>query len=122
MLQLIVQPNRDQRRLGQMMLLLALVVTSVMVFSKPGYRQPFDHFDKLGHLGAFFFLAALLQLATNWRPLTQLTLLLAYAAAIEVVQSQLPYRSADLADLAADMAGALGFHLLLLLLRRWHRP
>ncbi|ADN75091.1 VanZ family protein [Ferrimonas balearica DSM 9799] len=119
MLQIITQPNTDQRRIGQLLLLLALAVTSYLVFSKPGYGQPFNHFDKLGHLGAFFSLAALLQLATNWRPLTQLTLLLVYAAAIEIVQGQLPYRSADVADLIADMLGALSFHLLLLLLRRW---
>lgn len=119
MLQIITQPTTDQRRFGQLLLLLALIVTSYLVFSKPGYSQPFNHFDKLGHLGAFFSLAALLQLATNWRPLTQLTLLLVYAAIIEVVQAQLPYRSAEIADLAADMFGALSFHVLLLLLRRW---
>ncbi|MBY6187031.1 VanZ family protein [Marinobacter hydrocarbonoclasticus] len=122
MIRLITQPNHDQRRFGQLILLLALIVTSYLVFSKPGYEQPFNHFDKVGHLGAFFGLAALLQLATNWRPLTQLTLLLVYAAAIEVVQAQLPYRSAEIADLIADMLGALSFHLILFLLRRWrHR-
>ncbi len=122
MYQMIINPSRDQRRFGLILLLLALTVTSYLVFSQPSYSQSISHIDKVGHFGAFFALAVLLQWATNWRALPQLVILFLYALLIEAVQAQLPYRSAELADLAADMAGAGLFHLLLFGLRAWLKP
>ncbi len=65
--------------------------------------------DKLHHLLAFLLLGLLARLGwprhrylTAWLPG-----LLAYGAAIELVQGLLPWRSAELADLAADGAGLL---------------
>lgn len=122
MYQLIINPSRDQRRLGLFLLLSALTVISYLVFSQPSYSQSISHIDKLGHFGAFFGLALLLQWATNWRALPQMAMLLLYALLIEAVQAQLPYRSAEWADLAADMAGAGLFHTILLGLRTWLKP
>jgi VanZ family protein len=49
--------------------------------------------------------------------------LLAYGLFIEVVQSWLPSRHADVLDLVADAVGiALGLLLLSRLRRRWPRP
>ncbi|GAA5190705.1 VanZ family protein [Ferrimonas gelatinilytica] len=119
MLEFILRPSPYQRRLGQSLLLLALLVISYLVFSRPGYGQPFSHFDKLGHFGAFFCLAALLQWATNAPPWRQLLWLGGYALMIEVIQSRLPYRHGDMIDMAADMIGASTFYLCLWGLRRW---
>jgi VanZ family protein len=72
--------------------------------------------DKSQHLFAFAVLAALARLAYPRAGLApQLGALLAFGVFIELVQSQIPERSAEIADLAADLGGAL----LVLPLRRW---
>ncbi|WP_345333823.1 VanZ family protein [Ferrimonas pelagia] len=114
-------PNVTQRRIGRSLLVLGLLVVSYLVFSQPGYGQPFPHFDKVGHFGAFFGLAALLQWATNSHIGLQLIGLLGYGILIELIQTQLPYRHGNVADVIADMAGAVSFYLLLWIFRKWQQ-
>ncbi|QIZ75590.1 VanZ family protein [Ferrimonas lipolytica] len=122
MLEFFSQPTRTQRWLGRGLLLIALVLVSYFVFSQPvGTRISIPNLDKISHFGAFLGLASLLQLASGLRRRWQMVWLTAYAALIEVVQYFLPYRSAEWLDLGADLAGALTFYLILLLVQQWPR-
>lgn len=71
------------------------------------------HLDKIGHLGSFFALSFLTYFAfkPKWYVLT--ILWSCYAILIEMVQSQLAYRHASLADFVADMLGVGLFYLVL---------
>ncbi|MCE9677952.1 VanZ family protein [Shewanella sp. AS1] len=102
-------------------LLLAVLVTSYLVFSRPNYPQVVPNMDKIGHLGSFFLLSLLTYLAfrPKWYGVTAILAL--YALFIELVQSRLPYRSADSADFIADMCGVLLFYCALWLYRRYIR-
>ena len=95
-------------------------MVSYLVFSRPGYNQSIPHIDKIGHFGSFFLLSALTHLAFKPKWLHLMLGLMAYAGFIEVIQSQLPYRSASWADFAADILGIVGFYLLLLCYRKRH--
>lgn len=68
------------------------------------------HFDKVGHFIAFFALAICFHLGTRIKAVFALLLLLAYGVAIEFAQSHIPGREASLADILADMAGALCYY------------
>ncbi len=68
----------------------------------------FPHADKLMHATALFGFAVLLDLASPrsfWR--WKAPVLLGYGALIEVLQAFTSWRSASLADLAADATGIL---------------
>jgi len=98
-----------------------LVTASLFI----GGAQPeavglFDaHWDKLAHFALFALLGALFMLAANLeRPRLALVVVALVAIADELAQTRLPGRQADLADLAADVAGALCAVLLMLALRR----
>jgi VanZ family protein len=69
------------------------------------------HIDKWIHGLAFFGLSALAQLA-GFKPRTWLIALLLYGIAIELVQSTIPYRSASIADIGADLTGITLYFLL----------
>jgi VanZ family protein len=72
--------------------------------------------DKAQHLFAFAVLATLARLAyPRARLAAQLGGLLAFGVFIELLQSQIPQRSAEIADVVADFCGAL----FVLPLRRW---
>nr|WP_275974934.1 VanZ family protein [Shewanella gaetbuli] len=94
-----------------MALLIAIVVISYLVFSKPNYPQTFEHMDKVGHVGSFFCLAFLAHYAFKPRWYYLFGQLTVYAIFIELVQSRLPYRSASLGDIIADLVGILLFFL-----------
>lgn len=82
--------------------------------------------DKLLHAACFAALAFLLDYsipgpaAAFWR--WQLPALLVYGILIEAVQGFLPHRSADLLDVAADLAGLLAYGAARPLLARIWRP
>jgi VanZ family protein len=97
----------------------AVIVISYLVFSKPTYSQSFAHMDKVGHFGSFFSLAMLTHLAFRPRWFTMVGILACYAILIEVVQSHLPYRSASMGDVAADLAGVAAFFLISWLRHRY---
>ncbi|WP_163935973.1 VanZ family protein [Paraferrimonas sp. SM1919] len=98
----------------QFALIFAFIAISYLVFSKPSYpKVDIDHFDKIGHFSAFFALALLT--ANSFPKLSNFGVLLimaSYACLIEFVQYFLPYRSAEWADFAADMAGAMTYMIL----------
>lgn len=111
------------RRLHQIFTL--YVVLMVLVFLlpvPPGPLTESNQFDKVVHFGIFLGFALLFyfdrQLRIGWTLLTSF----AFAAAIELVQSVLPYREGDWLDFAAGAAGAsVGAALLILLERRRRR-
>ncbi len=116
----------DLRRRWRWLLLLMLAITSWLAFM-PSEPQPdaAPQLDKLEHIVAFAGLAFVARLGGDGRaPAMRVGLaLLAYGLFIEVVQSWLPSRHADVLDLAADAAGiTLGLLLLSRLRRRWPRP
>lgn len=88
----------------------ALIVISYLVFSQPSYPQTIPNMDKVGHLLSFFCLSYLTHLAFKPRWYFLAMTLACYAIFIELVQSYLPYRSASIADLIADMIGVLFFY------------
>ncbi|NRD75105.1 VanZ family protein [Shewanella sp. VB17] len=88
----------------------ALIVISYLVFSQPNYPQSIPNMDKVGHLLSFFGLAYLTHLAFKPKWYFLAITLACYAIFIELVQSYLPYRSASVADFAADMVGVLLFY------------
>nr|WP_283104431.1 VanZ family protein [Shewanella inventionis] len=93
-------------------LVVAVIVTSYLVFSKPNYPQSFSHMDKVGHLGSFFALSYLAHYAFKPKWYYLCAALATYALLIELVQSRLPYRSASVGDVAADLGGIALFYLL----------
>jgi VanZ family protein len=106
----------------RVMLTLLCVVAGCFAFT-PG-RPPgpdFDGVDKLHHLLAFGSMATAGSLGwqTGRRAALRVAVgLLGYGAFIELVQSQLPTRSADWMDLLTDALGIAGGLLLVALLRR----
>ncbi|UJF22965.1 VanZ family protein [Shewanella sp. OMA3-2] len=101
----------NYRNAFKLALLIAVVVTSYLVFSKPNYSQSFQHMDKVGHLGSFFGLAFLAHYAFKPKWYYLFGILASYAVLIELVQSRLPYRSASIGDVIADFVGIALFYL-----------
>lgn len=97
-------------------LLLALVLSiSWLAFSHQQGEGQLPHGDKLNHLAAFMALALAAGFGTapgrrnTWRVVLAL---LVYGGFIELVQTQIPGREGEWADLAADLVGvALGLWL-----------
>ena len=87
-------------------LILLISYLAIIPFSTSSIDVP--HLDKLLHFLAFFVLMTLLDLSTT-RPLeVHLGLILCiflFALGIEIIQYNLPYRSAELFDLLADLLG-----------------
>ncbi|MEJ6001971.1 VanZ family protein [Paucibacter soli] len=108
------------------LLALLLLVISWLAFSPKPPVGIDTGWDKLNHLLAFATLAVVsaLSLAGARRERKVVLGLLAYGIFIELVQTQVPGRSAEVADVLADMVGvALGLLLLaglerLLLIKR----
>lgn len=97
------------------LLVLLLLVISWLAFSPKPPDGIDTGWDKANHLLAFATLAVVsaLSLAGAQRQRKVVLGLLAYGIFIELVQSQIPGRSAEPADVLADMAGvALGLLLL----------
>ncbi|MBV7315908.1 VanZ family protein [Shewanella sp. NIFS-20-20] len=102
-----------KRILFKLALLLSVLVISYLVFSRPSYSQAIPYLDKIGHLSSFFCLSLLTYLAFKPKWSVLIVIMAGYALLIEIVQSYLPYRSAELADWIADMAGVGLFYLML---------
>lgn len=102
------------------------VALMVLVFLAPVPSTPLEqasHVDKLVHFGIFLGFALFLH--ADRAPKVWWTLLasFAFAAAIELVQSVLPYREGDWWDFVAGAAGATaGCILMLMIERRARRP
>jgi len=108
-------------------LILAMLVVSVLPMPRGIGAVPMG--DKIGHALAFcglvLFYAQLYPLRRDrWRCVLGA---IAFGALIEVVQSFVPYRSAEFLDLVADAVGAVSGLLLAstplgAVLRRWDSP
>jgi VanZ family protein len=103
------------RRTWRLVLLVTMAAVSWFAFAPDAPELDMEQADKVNHVAAFGTLAALALLcaAPGWRPtMAAATGLLAYGGFIELVQTQLPTRHGDLADLVADAVGiALGLGL-----------
>jgi VanZ family protein len=114
----------QQRTPWRLLLALLLLVISWLAFLPEAPTPDFEGADKINHLLAFATLAVVagLALAPGWLNAGWVALgLLCYGGFIEVVQTYLPPRVGDWADLLADGIGmAAGLLLLALLRRRWH--
>lgn len=108
-----------ERDLFRLLTLLALLAGTWLAVA-PVDEVPTAHWnDKLVHLLAFAVLAGLADFGWVRGPfVTRGMLLLGYGAVIELVQYQLPHRSFELLDLAADGLGVLLYISLVPLLRR----
>jgi len=95
-----------QRGLAWLMLLLILVISWLALSPAPPKQMNLG-WDKLNHLSAFATLGLLGRLAWPRHTLVVPLALLAYGAAIEVLQSQVPGRSGEWPDLLADALGLL---------------
>jgi VanZ family protein len=106
----------------RVLLLLMLVLTCWFAFSPqpPGFQ--FKDSDKLNHFLAFSSLTLVCGLGMaplRSRSVFAVAVMLLFAVFIELVQSQLPTRTAEAMDVVADGVGIAGGLLLLLGLRRF---
>jgi len=81
----------------------------VLVFLLPVPATPLSeskYVDKLVHFGIFLGFALLSYLDRRWGVWRTFLIAMAFAGAIELVQSVLPYREGDWRDFLAGAAGA----------------
>ncbi len=114
--------HQPKHRLAwRVLLLLLLVVISWLAFRVPPQGDEFAQADKVKHIAAFAALALVGRLCGRPSGLNLLIVvggLLLYGGLIEIVQTQLPYRQGDWADLLADSLGILLGSLLLAALQQ----
>ncbi|MDO6619154.1 MULTISPECIES: VanZ family protein [unclassified Shewanella] len=97
----------------------AVIIISYLVFSKPNYPMTFSNMDKVGHTVSFLGLTFLAYFAFKPKWYWMGLIMTAYAVLIELIQSQIPYRSASIADVVADLIGVVLFYLLLFVFRKY---
>lgn len=106
------------RRLALALFVLSLLAISYLALTPTPPKAADLGWDKLNHFSAFGTLTALGGLAWPGRHWILATGLLAYGGLIEILQTQVPGRSAEWTDLLADGIGILlGLTALLLLSR-----
>jgi VanZ family protein len=117
----LLRDDATARRRWRALLIFGLGLAAVLAFGPPTTEAGDTTGDKWQHVAAFAALgvAAGRALPAGWSATWRATAgLLAYGVLIEAVQSQLPLRSASVADVLADAAGiALGLALAALLPR-----
>jgi VanZ family protein len=99
---------------------LALVVCSYMAFTPRQFSVIRHIYDKALHASAFCTLAFLADFAfprSRFVPAKALSLV-GYGILIEVVQHFLPYRSAEVLDVLADVVGLVVYAVMIPLLHR----
>jgi VanZ family protein len=116
--------DNTRRRLivaARVVLAVSMVVIMHEATAKHPDEVPVVRSDKLLHGLAFCWLAFLADIAFPLRGfgLRKIVPLFAYGVAIEFVQSFLPWRSTEVADIFADGAGLVVYALLAPLLRRF---
>lgn len=100
-------PRTDTRFWRAAFLACALAVLVLATLPLQQMPLPDTGWDKTNHLAAFLVLGLLGQRAWPGAPVACCLGLLGYGAAIELLQSALPYRAAEWADLVADAAGLM---------------
>lgn len=88
----------------------SILFVSYTAFTPSNSYFSIENLDKILHFIVFLYLAFLLDLSSKY-PLNEnkklLLILIFYAGLIEVIQSFLPYRSAEILDFLFDMLGIL---------------
>ena len=107
------------RRAWQALFLLLFAAISYLALSPLPPEGLSTGWDKANHALAFAALAFTGRFAWTRRPLPLFMALLAYGAAIELLQTQIPNRDGDWHDLVAD---AVGLALVLLLSALLQQP
>jgi VanZ family protein len=114
------------RRLWRVGLAALLAFVSYKAFFTSSGSTSIEHMDKVLHVLAFACLAGVA--CWSWSPSRQASWrialgLTAYGVFIELVQSQLPWREASVADVIADAVGiALGLAMAHRGRAKWARP
>ena len=115
--------DKKQRVMIAFRLILVLILTFIswQATIRTGIEVPISNSDKLLHFLAFYTLAFLLDFAfpKSRFGVLKIIILIGYGGLIEVVQSFLPYRSAELADLITDIIGISAYALTIPILRRF---
>ena len=115
--------DNKQRVMIAFRLILVLILTFIswQATIRIGIEVPISNSDKLLHFLAFYTLAFLLDFAfpKSRFGVLKIIILIGYGGLIEVVQSFLPYRSAELADLITDIIGISAYALTIPILRRF---
>ena len=114
------------RRHWRSLLLAFAAISAYFAFGPPGPQLALPVPDKVNHVAAFAAMGATAALAqpASWRHAAIASAgLLLYGVVIELVQSLLPTRVADAADLLADAMGVVCGLLLAAALRHiWQEP
>ncbi|KZN51435.1 VanZ family protein [Pseudoalteromonas luteoviolacea] len=108
------------RKLYRALLLLFLIVVTYL-FAKEvnNHTIRIAHLDKVVHFGVFFALAFFSHRAFKFKIWFHMILLTSYGAAVEWMQSTLPYRQASLGDFIADVSGAMSYFIAIWLLDKY---
>jgi VanZ family protein len=103
------------------LLAVTLVFISYQATIRNGIEVPVANSDKALHFLAFYTLAFLLDFAfpRSRFGILKIIMLIGYGSLIEIVQSFLPYRSAELADLVTDIIGISAYAVTIPILRRF---
>jgi len=118
-------------------LLLRNIIWAIVIFilcampseSIPDPHLNIPHVDKVVHFGMFFILALLVcneleyqtRLSLRKIYITAVCIAFVYGGIIELLQQYCFNRSGDVADLLADVVGAIAGCLVYPLLKRWYR-
>lgn len=97
----------NRRAIFRLLLLVAILLVGFLTLTQnPPTTPKIENIDKIAHMVFFFVLAFFADRAFPARfNTTLLPFLFAYGGVIELLQGQLPYRSASLADFIADLCG-----------------
>jgi VanZ family protein len=111
--------NFKKTTLLKVTFVLSVIFASFLFLKQGGHSGiTFEHADKIAHFLIFFSLTLLLDLSFKLSVNKSLLILSAYGVTIEVLQSFLPYRSASLGDILADILGVVVY---IFLLRKFFR-
>ncbi|GHB57084.1 teicoplanin resistance protein VanZ [Psychrosphaera saromensis] len=106
--------NFKKTTLLKVTFVLSVIFASFLFLKQGGHSGiTFEHADKIAHFLIFFSLTLLLDLSFKLSVNKILLILSAYGVTIEVLQSFLPYRSASLGDILADILGVVVYIFLL---------
>ncbi|KID57984.1 hypothetical protein JF50_04385 [Pseudoalteromonas luteoviolacea] len=92
-----------------LLLLFLIVITYLFAKEVKSHGIRIEHLDKVVHFGVFFALAFFSHHAFRFKIWFHMVLLISYGAAVEWMQSTIPYRQASLGDFIADVAGAISY-------------